>query len=312
MLATLAALTAVTKPAEQVFVFPYFTGNGETGMKLAVSGDGYKFRKVNGGKPVLQSTLGDGLIRDPSIVNGPDGTFHAVWTVGWWDKQNIGLAHSKDLLNWSEPQAVPVMANHPGTINCWAPEIHWSEEDSSFLIVWSSTVRGKFDETLSHGDPANDGQPLNHRMYATTTKDFKSWSPTKLFYNDNFNVIDGFIAPQKHQNKHVMVVKDETRFPDPKKTLRLATSDKIQGPYSSASDPISPQGIWCEGPTLLHDGKTWRLYFDQYMENNWGHLESPDLKTWTNTSNKLKLPEGARHGSIFLTDRKDLAALLDR
>ena len=47
----------------------------------------------------------DRLMRDPSIVRGPDGVFHMVWTTGWHD-QGIGVAHSTDLIEWSEQKRV--------------------------------------------------------------------------------------------------------------------------------------------------------------------------------------------------------------
>lgn len=310
MLGTVVA--TVVLGSETVFVLPYFTGNGEEGMKMAVSGDGYRFRTINGGRAVMRSALGDGLVRDPSIVEGPDGVFHAVWTTGWYDRAGFGLSHSKDLVEWSEPEYVKVMEGFAGTVNVWAPEIHWSGESKRFTVVWSSTVRGRFDETLSGGDPAEDGQPFNHRMYAASTADFRTWSSTSLFYDGGFNVIDGFVDSAGYRGRRVMVVKDETRFPSPAKSLRLAFGSRVEGPWGAAGVAVSPAGVWSEGPSLVFDGKGWRLYFDRYMEGRWGLMESEDLVSWRDSSSALSVPKGARHGSVFLVGREKVGRLLGR
>ena len=90
------------------FLFSYFTGNGEDGLHFAESRDGLTWNPVGGGRSFLVPTVGSKLMRDPSIARGADGMFHLVWTTGWWDK-GIGVAHSKNLVDWSAQQFVPVM-----------------------------------------------------------------------------------------------------------------------------------------------------------------------------------------------------------
>ena len=116
------------------YLFSYFTRNGEDGVHLAYSRDGITWSPLNGGRSVITPAItgaGRGwqewnttaaLMRDPSILRGPDGVFHLVWTVAWTD-HGIGVAHSRDLIHWSEQRRVPVMEHEPTTTNCWAPEI---------------------------------------------------------------------------------------------------------------------------------------------------------------------------------------------
>lgn len=275
-------------------------------MRLAVSRDGLAFLQVNEGRPVFRSSLGDGLVRDPSIIEGPDGRFHAVWTTGWWQRGQIGLAHSDDLLTWTEPQAVPVMQEFPSTLNCWAPEIHWDPEREQYLIIWSSTVRGMFERTAESSENGPDNKGLNHRMFAVATTDFVHYTPTRLFYDGGFNVIDGMISSAQHEGGWVMVMKDESLRPKPQKNLRLAFSSLFNGPYTDADAAFTPEGVWCEGPTLLCFGDEWRVYFDRYRENRWGMVSSPDLKTWTDRSAEIRVPQGARHGSPFVVESSRL------
>ena len=68
----------------------------------------------------------DRLMRDPSICQAPDGTFHMVWTSSWTDRI-IGYASSPDLIHWSEQRSIPVMMHEPAAHNCWAPELFYDE-----------------------------------------------------------------------------------------------------------------------------------------------------------------------------------------
>src|SRR5690606_1638553 len=108
---------------DSVFMFSYFKGNGDDGLHLAYSHDGFHWHALRNDSSFLKPTAGqDKLMRDPCIVQGPDGMFHMVWTVSWNEK-GIGYAYSHDLINWSTQQYLPVMEHESGARNCWAPEL---------------------------------------------------------------------------------------------------------------------------------------------------------------------------------------------
>ena len=281
-------------PNEEVLLFSYFKGNGEDGLHLAYSEDGYTWKSLKNDAPFLTPVVGkDKLMRDPCIIKGGDGKYHMVWTVSWTDK-GIGYASSEDLIHWSEQQFIPVMAHEQSTRNTWAPELTYDAKSNTYLIYWASTIPGKFPKTQSDKDSG-----YNHRMYYTTTKDFKTFSPTTLLYEPGFNVIDATI--QKHEDKFVMFLKDETREPA-EKNIKIAHSDKLTGPYSKASDPITGD-YWAEGPTAQKiDGK-WTVYFDKYIDHTYGAVQSSDLKNWKDISDRIQFPEGTRHGTIFKVPR---------
>src|SRR6187402_838199 len=142
LLLAAALLSQVIGPAAQAarpaYLFSYFTNNGEDGLHLLSSADGLRWTPLNGGRSFLCPQVGSRLMRDPSIARGPDGTFHLVWTTGWWDK-GIGIAHSKDLIDWSPQRFLPVMADSPGAQNCWAPEILYDADNARYLIFWATT-----------------------------------------------------------------------------------------------------------------------------------------------------------------------------
>ena len=286
-------ISSCQKAEKAVFMFSYFTGNGEDGLHLAVSEDGFHWTALNHNESFLKPEVGNAkLMRDPCIIRGGDSQFHMVWTAGWNEK-GIGYTSSKDLITWSEQQFIPVMEHEPNARNCWAPEIFYDESSGQYLIYWSTTIPGRFSETDSTGD-----QGYNHRLYYTLTKDFTHFTDTKLLYDKGFNVIDASIV--KDNETYVMFLKNETLTPKPEKNIRVATSDHLFENYSDPSGPISPD--WSEGPTAIKMKNQWIVYFDRYREHKMNAAASTDLIHWTDISDRISFPAGTRHGSVFKVD----------
>ena len=134
----------------QRYIFSYFKGNGEDGLHLAYSEDGLAWRALNDDKPFFHPTVGkEKLTRDPSIVRGPDGMYHMVWTAGW-NEQGFGYAESRDLITWTHERYVPVMSNEPTAMNTWAPEIFYD------------SLKDALSDLLGVDDP----RPLPRRQHA--------------------------------------------------------------------------------------------------------------------------------------------------
>jgi len=284
--------------AKTVFLATYFVGNGESGAYLAVSTDGYKFQPiVEPNVPILKPSLGkDKLMRDACISRGPDGTWHMVWTTGWWD-QSIGISHSKDLVHWEDQKSIPVMAGVEGTLNAWAPEIAYDPRLEAYVIVWSSTVRGTYPETLrTDGDKSPNGVPLNHRYYATTTKDFEAYAPATPMWDPGFNCIDATLFHDG--TRWLLFGKDETKAPKPAKYLFVAGGPRPLGGLVTLSERITGD-YWAEGPTVVRDKDLYRVYFDRYTEGRWGAVESADLVHWNDVSDQIQMVAGARHGTVL-------------
>ena len=300
-----ALLAAQPPPAARAYLFTYFTGNGEDGLHLAASDDGLEWRALGAGRSFLAPEAGSRLMRDTCLVEGPDGRFHLVWTTGWWD-QGLGLAHSADLRTWTGQRFVPVMAHEPAARNTWAPEITYDRTRRRFVIYWASTIPGRFADTEAGGDADGTGR-LNHRLYATTTTDFSTFTPTTLFYDGGFNVIDGTIVDLG--SRFAMIVKDETRWPAPKKHLRMTFAESLDGPWSAAGTPFTRD--WVEGPTALKIGDRWIVYFDEYTRKRYGAVRTADFEAWEDLSDRVRFPAGARHGTA-LAVRRELIEALDR
>jgi hypothetical protein len=294
----LVRMTSFAQEKDSIYMFSYFKGNGEDGLHFAGSHDGLRYLTLRGDSSFLTPTTGkDKLMRDPCIIRGADGKFHMVWTVSWNEK-GIGYASSPDLVTWSEQQYIPVMEKEDSARNCWAPEITYDPKSKQYMIYWATTIAGMFP-----GDTAVE-KGYNHRLYYTTTKDFKKFSKTRLLYNQGFNVIDATIVPDG--KRFVMFLKDETRYP-PQKNIRVAFSDKFTEDYGNPSWPISGN-YWAEGPTVTRVGSQWIVYFDKYRDHKYGAVASADLIHWEDISDKLKMPAGMRHGTVFKISKKEFQA----
>jgi hypothetical protein len=288
--------------ASDVFVFSYFKNNGEDGLHLAYSFDGYTWHSLKNDKPFLKPAAGkDKLIRDPCIIQGPDSLFHMVWTVSW-NERGIGYANSTDLIHWSKQSYIPVMEDEPAARNCWAPEIFYDAKTKQYAIYWATTVTGKFKETLQAKENS-----YNHRLYYVTTRDFKSFSKSKLLYDGGFNVIDATIL--HHDGAYLMFLKDETVEPA-QKNIRIAVSKMLTSGYGKPGEPITG-AYWAEGPTVAQLGDGWMVYFDKYRDKKMGAVFSPDLQVWTDVSGNVNFPPGVRHGSVFKISKELFNRLLE-
>lgn len=301
------AACAQTLPSDKVLLFSSFRNDGETGLHLAYSEDGLKWKALKEDESFLMPQVGSKLMRDPCIIQGPDGRYHMAWTTGWWEN-NIGIAHSDDLMHWSEQTMLPVMAHEENVLNSWAPEIFYNDEAEEYIIFWSSAVPGKFPETDDRGDIRSTlGVGINHRVYYVKTKDFRTYTDTALFYDGGFVSIDASIL--KDGKRYIMFIKDETKRPEPEKNIRIAIAADPEGPWGPASPPFSPEGVWVEGPTATRIGEEFYVYYDAYMEHRMMGARSSDLIHWEDISDQLVFPEGTRHGTVLQISRDELAKL---
>ncbi len=301
LLSACTAKQTSTTDNNEVYLFSYFLENGNDGLHLAYSTDGLTWEALNNGDAILAPQVGEGkLMRDPSIVQDENGTFHMVWTTGWWDN-GIGYASSKDLIHWTPQQNIPVMENFKETKNTWAPEIFYDSKEKLFYIFWSSTIPGAFPELPT----AENEKGLNHRQYYITTKDFVTFSETKLFFEPVFSVIDGSILIK--DDIYYLFIKNENSLPA-EKNIRMTYNNKPYEFPTTVSAPITGD-YWAEGPAPLIIGDYVYIYFDKYMEGKYGAIRSTDMQNWEDISDAVTFPQGTRHGTAFKVSKEILKGL---
>lgn len=280
----------------KAYLFTSFNEPADKGLRMLYSYDGYQWKDLD--TVLLKPEVGNQkVMRDPSMVQGPDGTFHLVWTSSWRGDKGFGYASSRDLVQWSAQHTIPVMINEPTTVNVWAPELFYDEDTKQYIIIWASCIPGRFERGLE--EDSN-----NHRMYVTTTNDFKTFTPTKLFLDPGFSVIDAVIVKRKSHD-YVLVLKDNTR---PERDIKVAFSQSPMGPWNNVSKPFT--GNFTEGPSVVKVDKDWLIYYDAYRSKTYNASLTRDFVQFDSINNKVNLPAGHKHGTIVPVDRKTVKRLL--
>lgn len=291
----LVLLLGLSACGKRVYMFTSFHEPADQGLRMLYSHDGYHWKDID--TTLLKPAIGDKVMRDPSIVQGPDGVFHLVWTNAWKGNTGFGYASSKDLVHWSDQRVIDAMKHEPSTVNVWAPELFYDDERERFIIIWASTIPFRFEKGIEE-------EHNNHRMYYTTTTDFKTFTDTKLFLDPKFSVIDCVIV-KRGKNDYVLVLKDNTR---PERNIKMAFAKDPLGPFSKPSAPFSPN--FTEGPAVAKTGDEYLVYYDQYREKIYGAMKTSDFIHFTDVTEVVDVPEGHKHGTIFMVKKRILQNLL--
>ncbi len=278
-------LFGCNKPEKELYLFTSFHEPATEGLRFLYSEDGIHWDSIPG--VWLTPEIGkQHVMRDPSIVRTPDSVYHLVWTTSWRGDLGFGYANSKDLIHWSEQQMIPVMAYDSTTVNVWAPELFYDDENDQMMVVWASCVPGKFDFGIE--DELN-----NHRQYYMTTRDFKTFSETKLLIDPGYSSIDATITKRAPQD-YVMVIKDNTR---PNRNLQISLANSPYGPWSQLSSPFT--GFLTEGPSVVNTGNEYIVYYDDYNHKVYGAMRTTDFINFTDITHEVTIPQGHKHGTIF-------------
>lgn len=281
------AQTAATATDDgDYYVSSSFHEPANEGLRFIYSRDGLHWDSIPG--TWLTPTLGDSILRDPSVWHGPDGTYHLVWTIAWKGDTGIGYSSSRDLIHWTPQQRIPVMDSIQHTHSVWAPELFYDDTKDEYMIVFTALVNdgtstGRLNE---HGD--------YHRLYYVTTRDFKTFSQPALLYDAGYSCIDGIIV-KRHEGDYVLVAKDNRKA---NSNLRVAFAKHPEGPYSlPLSRPFT--GIFAEGPSVAKVGDTYYIYYDLYRRHRYGASTTKDFRHFTDVTSSATFPDGHKHGTVF-------------
>ena len=306
------------------FLFAYFTGehlpDGEQ-VRLAVSrGESpLLWDELNGGRPVLTSTIGQRGVRDPFLVRDPvAGGFFLIGTdlrihpgQDWLTCQQTGsrsiiVWQSPDLVTWSEPWLAEVAGPEAG--NVWAPEATWHEESGAFAVYWASML-------YPQDDPEHVGQSYN-RMLVAMTRDFRSFTDARVWVDPGHSVIDSTVIA--HEGAFYRFTKDERDVdvperggagaPEGKSVLLERSTDLLSTRWERLSGgigihPDPAVGISRgEGPCIVKSvtEERWYLFIDEYGGRGYLPFETTDLAggPWT-LCQGAELPVSPRHGSLL-------------
>lgn len=291
----LSAMTPYISSAKDVYVSTSFREPANEGLRFIYSYDGLRWDTIPG--TFLHPEVGtQKVMRDPSIVKGPDGTFHLVWTSSWKGDRGFGYASSKDLIHWSKERFIEVM-DDPTTVNVWAPELFYDDVKKQYMIVWASCVPGKFPDY-------EEDHYNNHRLYYVTTKDFKKFSKAKLLIDPDFSCIDATIL-KRGDKDYVMVLKDNSRK---QRNLKVAFATSPYGPWSKASEPFTES--FTEGPTTTQAEGWYYIYYDSYRHGIYGAARTKDFKNFQDRTGAVNFPVGHKHGTVFMAPEEIVKGLI--
>ena len=286
---------SLSMEAKDLYVSTSFHEPATEGLRFIYSHDGVRWDSIGG--VFLRPEVGkQKVMRDPSVVKGPDGTFHLVWTSSWRGDRGFGYSSSKDLIHWTAQRFIPTGMDET-TVNTWAPELFYDDVKRQFLIVWASCVPGNFPDYQE--DHLN-----NHRLYYMTTRDFKTFSKAQLFYDPDFSAIDATLV-KRGKDDYVMVVKDNSR---PMRNIKVAFSKSPYGPWSRASEPFTES--FTEGPSTAKVGDWWYIYYDSYRYKIYGAHRTKDFKVFQDQTGTVSFPVGHKHGTVFMADERLVEGLV--
>jgi len=301
------------KPVNEAYLFAHMTHADYGRLYYSVSLDGLHWQRLNDGKRVFEEYHGD-----PDIARGPDGRYYIAGNESD-ASPTINIWSSQDLIRWAPySQYTPDLKATPGYSQALqrigAPKLYFDAASKQFVMSWHT--------------PHLEGTPedperywASQRTLYVTSKDLKTFNgPPRRLFDWDMGTIDVFL--RHAEGKYWAVIKDE-RYPTldwvTGKTIRIAQSDSLLGPYKNLSGPLSPN--FREAPMLVPspNDQIWYLYYEQYPGVSYGlsvadKLEGPwyQVSGYTFYSNwdKYSLPPKVRHGCMIVISRQQYDALV--
>ena len=270
---------------------------------MGISEDGRHWDALNGGNPVLVSDVGEKGVRDSFLLRSHDG--QKVWLIATdlcvnrnrdWHRnthagsRSIVVWESSDLVHSAPPRLAIVAPDDAGCV--WAPEAIYDEETGDYLVYWASiTGRDKF---------------TKQRIWAAHTKDFRSFDKPFIYVEKPTHVIDIDIV--RDGDAYYRFTKD-----DKDKSVSMATSKKLMGPWQEMPQFTAGKGKNFEGPICYRlkaaaDGQPpeWCLLLDNVSDRigsgAFGYMPfiSNDLSTGQFTpATDFHFPYPFRHGAVL-------------
>ncbi len=299
----------------EAYLFAHMYNKDYGGLYYSISLDGLHWEALNDSERVFDEYHGHA-----SIVKGPEGKYYIAGNTSD-GSPDINIWVSEDLINWKKHSVyTPNLKATPNYSNVLqrigAPKLFYDSDSGNFLLSWHTPH-----EEGTKEDP--EKYWASQRILYVLSKDLKTFNkPPQLLFDWNFGIID--VSINKVEDTYYAIVKDET-YPTlywpTGKTIRIARSDSLLGPYSLPSDPVSPN--FREAPTLIPspNGKIWYLYYEQYPGVSYGLSIADNLNgPWYQASgytffsdwDKYSLPKKVRHGCMITISKKEYNALVEK
>ncbi|CAH0025570.1 unnamed protein product [Clonostachys rhizophaga] len=270
---------------------------------LSNGNDPLSYRKLNGGNPVLTSTVGTRAVRDIYLTsNSARSEYFIIATdldinaPGFsWDRatrtgsRGIVVWRSTDLVNWSGPNLRTVESPTAGMT--WAPSAVWDDATSQYYVFWSS-------RHYAANDPNHTGLAGLDRIRYATTRDFVTFSAPQDYYTPtDIPVIDQEFLYLGQPGHYVRFIKDERT----NQIFQERTTGGLFGSWTRIPGFVRNETPR-EGAVAFRnnlDPNLYHLWLDdyvQYLPYQTTNILNPGI--WT-PSNRNGFPGGVKHGSVF-------------
>lgn len=249
------------------YLFAHFVGEQKDGEQIyfSISRDGLHWKELNGGRVILRSEIGEKGARDPFLIRSPwegkDGNakYYLIatdlciaagkgWTVAQYSgSRDILVWESDNLTEWRGPVAHTIGVEGAGCV--WAPEAIYDEKEDAVLVFWASMVENK------------------QKIFASYTKDFKSFAEPFIFLEKDNHVIDSTII--RTEEGYYRYTKDETA-----KNICVDFSETLRpGDFREVKSETLSGLFGVEGPEIFrfHDRDGWCLIVDRFATHK-GYL----------------------------------------
>jgi hypothetical protein len=182
-----------------------------------------------------------------------------------------------------------------GVRNSWAPEMIYDAKAGDYVIMWSSSINGRFGAT-----PGARFEGLKLRPYYTRTRDFRRFTPTSLLFDPGTDSID-FTLIKLDDGDFRLIYKDETHDVEQRRWLVSRSAASPTGPFGPVSRSFT--GTMTEGPTAIRLGGRYLVYYDIYEQGHFGAASTTDFVHWRDETPRVRFPDKARHGTVVRVPR---------
>lgn len=301
------------KPVNEAYLFAHMMDGDYGKLYYTVSLDGLHWQQLNNGKRVFDEYRGH-----PDIVKGHDGRYYIVGNQSD-GARDINIWVSADLITWGKYSVyTPDLKKTPGYSplqRIGAPKLFYDHPSKQYVMTWHTPhLEGTKEDPERYW--------ASQRTLYVTSKDLKTFSEVpKRLLSWEMGTIDVFI--RNAEGKYWTIIKDET-YPTldwvTGKTIRIASSDKLFGPYEDLSAPISPN--FREAPMLIPspNGEVWYLYYEQYPGVSYGLSVADQLNgpwyqisgyTFFSDWDKYSMPAKVRHGCMITISKSQYESLIN-
>lgn len=304
------------------YLFVYFPSNDNENIYYALSGDGYNYTPLNGGKRVVaaDSCTVMGGLRDPHILRGEDGCFYMAVTdmrssLGWNSNRGLVLMRSHDLINWTHA-TVHFPTRYKGTMwakvtRVWAPQTIWDPDYEN-----ADGTRGRYMVYFSLVT-SDSSIPYDKVYYCYVNDDFTDFiGEPRYFYDRGAATIDMDIVYNESDGLYHAIFKNDVTSGIAQVTARRLTPEEGQADGSQWSEPtgnLQQTTVAVEGGGLfkLINQDKWILMYDCYSSGYYQFCSSPDLQNFTFEKNtKTSGAFTPRHGTVIPLTQAETDALL--